>query len=169
MTATRFDIRWCGNCDKRPAECKGLCIRCYKYQLRYRHPRPRSQWDKARVINFCHCGGIARRSGLCFACARYRYIHRGQRRPTALIERPNACNNCGSPIPANNRRHGACEPCYRYQVRHGQPRPPRLWHCDPDLGWCECGQPARERRRVDVPGGHTFTMGYCVQCLEAAA
>jgi hypothetical protein len=162
----RYEISWCSNCDKRPAECRGLCLRCYKYEMRHGCPRPRSQWDTARTISFCHCGGIARRGGLCFACVLYRHRHHGQPRPPRLFERPRECKNCKAPLSVNKRRDGVCEACYRYQRRHGLLRPPRLWGCDSALGWCECGRPAVERR---IEGGHDFAMGYCTKCLEMIA
>lgn len=170
MTATRYDIRWCTNCDKLPVGTRGLCRPCYRWWQNYGTARPSRLWSKARQIDFCRCGGIATRGALCFACYHYQRVH-GQPRPRHLWERPQNCENCGHWLQPYKRWRGMCDACRQYWYRHGRQkmRPPELWGCDPSLGWCECGRPACERRTVPVPGGHDFSMGYCAECLEMAA
>ena len=158
-------IRWCLNCDKRPYYARGLCGRCYRWRRVHGVMRPRHLWDKARVIDFCDCGGVVIRSGKCWACATYEK-KRGRPRPRRITERPRWCQTCGRPIGPNQRWHGCCQACDRYRRRTGHTRPAHLWGCNPDLGWCECGAPAAQRRTVRAMG-KAFIMGYCSTCLEA--
>lgn len=147
---------------------KGLCPRCRQYKaMRGKEWTPdvskRSKFAPVPICTICKERKAERTKpvDMCHRCYSY-WLRNKKRRPR--WRDAEHCSNCKQPRSYEPGAFvkGRCRRCYNYWNDNKQERPAKLWGVG-ELGWCDCGQPAKHEMVVPIQH-HTDKLSLCDDC-----
>ena len=161
----------CTNCGQVPQRkiVKGLCPACrifFRRNGRHRTEADMIRWrgDDAPLCSNCNQNRAVQYRGLCSACYQYKKLN-GVDRPSHRWREE--CKICGKPR-GKGFVKGRCQICYSYRRKFGKDRRHRIEELYP-FGWCDCGRPATQTKKISVPVGNhqrSEVLSLCDVCAE---
>lgn len=139
---------------------KGLCQRCRQYKaMSGKEWTPdvskRGKFDQVPICSICKERKAERTKpvDMCHRC--YNYWWRNKKRRPRWRD-AEYCSNCKQPRSYEKGMfvRGRCRKCYNYwRFNNHEERPQKLWKVG-ELGWCDCGQPAKHELIVSIRYHH---------------